>query len=310
MKIKEIDVGKIVLAPMAGVNCTSFRIMCKKYGATLLFTQMYEVKTIIEKEAENKLTEFLNIHSSENPIAIQLIGSINDQWEKAVKILEKHCDIIDINMGCAEKEYLEKRSGSYLLQYPEQVEKIIKKCVSSTIKPITVKIRAGYDIINAIEISKIIENAGACAITLHPRTTLQKYGGKADWSLIKSIKQQLTIPVIGNGDITLPGHAKAMFEQTRCDAIMIGRAAMRDPEIFKKIKYIIDYGKNMPEKEKDGIKLIDKFIKLYLKYEKRKSLNEIKDHCTWFLSSTKNAPSNREKIKKVRNITEITEILQ
>jgi tRNA-dihydrouridine synthase B len=308
MQINNIEVGKIFLAPMAGVNCTSFRVMCKKYGASLIYTQMYEVKTIIDKNNNNTIEEYLNIMKHESPIAIQLIGDSKDNWGKAVSIIEKYADIIDINLGCAEKEYIEKKYGSYLLQYPEDIKKIVKKCISSTTKPVTAKIRAGYDKINVLEISKLLEKEGISAITVHPRTAVQKYGGKADWKLIKEVKQNVSIPVIGNGDITLPGHAKAMFEQTRCDAVMIGRAAMRDPEIFKKVKFILEHGKNMPEKEKDGLELIKKFIKLYLKHENRKSLNEVKDHCTWLASSTKNAPTTRSMIKNAKSINDLLEI--
>jgi tRNA-dihydrouridine synthase B len=180
MKIGNLEInGKVFLAPMAGVNCTSFRIMCRKHGACFLFTQMYDTAMIIEKEKDGSLDAFLNIKDEERPIALQLIGNAKANWKKAVNIAKSYADIIDINIGCAEREYLDKKAGSYLMDYPKEVYKIVKACVSSTDKPVTAKIRSGYSRINAIEISKELEKAGAAAITVHPRTAKEHYAGKA-----------------------------------------------------------------------------------------------------------------------------------
>ncbi len=315
MKIKNINIeNKTVLAPMAGVNCTSFRFLCRKYNVGLLFTQMYEVETIIEKHHDGSLTEFLNIKEEESPIALQLIGSVKDDWKTAVEIAEKYVDIIDINFGCPEDEFLEKKAGSYLMKSREHIAKIAKTCVSATKKPVTAKIRSGWNNnINALEVAKILEKEGISAISVHPRTAEEHYGGKADINIIKEIKDNVSIPVIGNGDITLPGHAKSMIERTGCDAVMIGRAAMRNPEIFEYTNFLLDNGKSKGEFSKDTKnpkKLIKGFIDFYIRYENRESLNEIKDHCIWLLHQTKGAPAAKKLIRKAKTIKEIRTIIK
>lgn len=306
-----IDVhGKTVLAPMAGVNCTSFRIMCKNYGASLLFTQMYDVNTIVEKHKEGTLGDFLNILKQESPIAIQLIGNVNDPWQNAVKLVEKYADIVDINLGCIEDDFLGKKSGCYLMQHPDHIRKIAKMCVSATKKPVTAKIRSGWDdnSINAVEVATLLEQEGIAAITVHPRTRMQKYGGKANWKIIGEVKKAVSVPVIGSGDITLPGHAKAMFEQTKCDAVMIGREARNNPQIFEYVSYILENGKNKEIPEKDSRRLVSEFVSLYEKYEKRSSLNEVKDHCIWLLR--KGNVFLKKRIEQAKSIPEIVKLAE
>jgi tRNA-dihydrouridine synthase B len=291
--------NRTVLAPMAGVNCTSFRIMCKKHGAGLLFTQMYSVKRIVEKGSA-----LFDIRKEEFPVAIQLIGKLTDPWEDAVEIAERYADLIDINLGCIESDFLGEKSGCYLMQHPDQVAKIAKKVVAFTAKPVTAKIRSGWDnkFINAVEIAKVLEHEGISAITVHPRTRKQQYMGKADWNIIKQVKQSISIPVIGNGDITLPGHAKAMVEQTKCDAVMIGRAARDNPYIFDDINYLLETGKNRGEIIKSSRFLIKEFIELYEKYEKNQSLNQFKDHCMWFVKGHPDAAAIKQRIKDANSI--------
>jgi len=314
MKIKDVEIkNRTVLAPMAGVNCTAFRLLCRKLGAGLIFTQMYDVGVIIKKHKDGTLSDFLNI-KDESPIALQLIGNVNDKWEEAVKIAENYADIIDINLGCGEEEYIEKKAGSYLMKEPEQIKEIIERCVSAATKPITAKIRSGWDSesINAVKIAKIIEKAGASAISINPRTKEQKYADKADWSVIKRVKSAVSIPVIGSGDVSIPGHAKAMTEQTKCDAVMLGRAAMRNPEMFDYINYILEHGRNKKEitdDTKNARKLIKEFIFFYKKFENRHSLNEVKNHCIWLLHKTKGAPQIKEEVKRAKSIDEIKEII-
>lgn len=331
-KISNIYIpNNTVLAPMAGVNCTSFRLQCKKYGCGLLFTQMYKVSTIIEKYNEdktgNKLKSFLNIINNneigESPIAIQLVGSIKDNWKQCIEILNKNpikdsINLIDINFGCPEKDIHAINSGGYLMKSPENIKIIAKICVQNSKIPITAKIRSGWDekSINALDVSKILIKENVSAITIHPRTVLQKYGGKADWTIIKKVKNycienKINTPIIGNGDITLPGHAKAIMEQTKCDAIMIGRAAMKDPQMFERINYIIENGKNKEEYTKDSknpIKLIKEFIELYINYENRKSTNELKNHAQWLLTETKEKNIIAKKISKCNTIEEIKKL--
>lgn len=291
---------------MAGVNCTAFRLLCKQYGAELIYTQMYPVNVIIEKS--NELDEYLNILKEEKPIGIQLIGNVKDPWSKAIKLVEKDADTIDINFHCTEDYILENKAGAYLLQHLDQIEKIVKICKKATKKPITAKIRSGWDSNNAVNIAKVLEKSGVDTIIIHPRTAKQKYGGKADWNIIKQVKQVVKIPVIGNGDITMPGHAKAMIEQTKCDAVMIGREARRNSKIFEEVNYLLKHGKNMESVPKDPKQLIREFIALYRKHEKRESLNEIKDHCRWFMSGC--SISLRERIRDAKDVDQILSLIQ
>ena len=312
-----------VLAPMAGVNCTAFRIQCKKYGCGLVYTQMYKIHVLLEKFKEDmtgkKLKEFLNIKDIEHPIAIQLAGNIKDDWKLCIEILNSDpiknlIDIIDINCGCPEPDIYSTEAGGYLMKETKNLQKIIQICVTNSKIPITAKIRSGWnnDSINALETCKMLIKEKINAITIHPRTVLQKYGGKADWTIIKEIKSycnnnNITIPIIGNGDVSIPGHAKAMIEQTKCDAVMLGRISMKDPEMFERINYILKYGKNKEKYTKDSknpLKLISEFIELYENNEHRQSINEIKDHIIWLLTETKEKKYLKE-IMKLNSIKEI-----
>ncbi len=299
-------IPKLILAPMAGVNCPAFRLLCKEYGADLIYTQMYYVSKI--NEIEN-LKDYFNINSKERPVAIQLIGGLNDDWESAVKKIDAYADIIDINLGCPESEALDKKSGAYLLNQPNQIKKIILKIKSSTNKPISAKIRSGWNENNALEISKNLETENISAIAIHPRTKKQAYTGKADWNIIKKIKENIDIPVFGNGDIILAGHAKAMVEQTKCDGIMIGRTAMKNPAIFYEIKYLFENNKNISEPISKK-KQIQRFIEIYETIEKEQKLNQIKDHCCWISSDLVNSKEIKEHIRLADSIDEIKKIVE
>ncbi len=313
MKIGNIDIkNNVVLAPMAGVNCTSFRLMCKKHGCGLVCSQMYEVQTIIEinDKGVNELNNFLNVRDKERPIAIQLVGSIKDNWTKAVKIIEKYADIIDLNFGCPKRKQTDKMQGAYLSTHIHQIEKIAKIVVDNATIPVTAKIRSGWDNkrINAVEVAQALKKIGISAITIHPRTKKQKYTGKADWEIIKDVKNAINIPVIGNGDISLPGHAKSMIERTGCDAVMIGREAMKNPLIFEKINTLLKTGKN-PFVKHNHISLVNEFIDLYEKYETDQKINEVRDHCGWLLSGYKKAKFLSDKIRNAETIDEIKKII-
>lgn len=324
-KIGNITIpNKTVLAPMAGINCTAFRLQCKNYGCGLIFTQMYKVSTIIEKYNEDSsgknLLKFLNIiYEKESPVAIQLVGNTEDNWEEVIEILNKDVlikviDIIDINFGCPEKDIHKIKAGGYLASFPDDIRQIIRVCKRLSNKPITAKIRSGWDNnnINALEICKILINEKIDGITIHPRTVKQKYSGKSDWTIIKEVKNycienSIKIPIIGNGDILLPGNAKAIIEQTKCDAVMLGRVAMKNPEIFEYVNYILEHGKNKEKFNKDTkqpIKLIKEFIELYENFENRNSLNEVKNHISWYLTETK----EKKILKKINDCESIQDI--
>ncbi len=298
--------GRTVLAPMAGVNNTSFRLLCKKYGCSLVFTQMYDVSTIIEKK--KCLESFLNINENETPIGIQLIGKFDDDWELCISLIEKYCDIIDLNFGCPMDHIIDEKKGAYLLQTPHKIGEIVKRCTKVSNVPITVKIRTGYDSDDSVVIAKLAENNGASAITIHARTYEQKYGGKADLNVIKNVKAAVNIPVIGNGDVSLPGHAKSMIERTKCDMVMIGRAAKNNPSIFQPIEYIIEFGKSEKYRANPK-KLLIEYFEYYNKFENRISVNELKDHCIWINKLKRTGKNFKDDFLKCESVDEIKNVI-
>ncbi|MEW6588159.1 MAG: tRNA dihydrouridine synthase DusB [Thermoproteota archaeon] len=233
--------SRAFLAPMAGVSDVALRLLCKEMGAGLVVTELTSIHAIIAKERqlrqENKqINEFIEFSQREKPIAIQLFGSDLEVLEKAAKIVEPYFDLIDYNMGCPAPHITQQMAGGALLQNENLTRKIFRVLVSSVKKPVTLKMRAGVE--NQLvfkKIAKIAQEEGIQMITLHARTVKQGYSGKSDWSLIKELKETVEIPVVGNGDITTPEHAKQMLDQTGCDYVMIGRGAMGNPFIFKQI---------------------------------------------------------------------------
>ena len=234
--------NRIVFAPMAGISNESYRAIIKQMGAGLIYTEMVSTMGIIYN-SKNTM-DLLKINDSERPISIQIFGSDTNSFIKSAKFVEENYkpDIIDINMGCpVPKVAIKSQAGSGLLKNPEKIYEIVSSVVKTVNIPVTVKIRAGWDneTINCVEVAKMIEKAGASAIAIHPRTRVQGYSGKANWNLIKQVKEAVSIPIIGNGDITTIYEAKQMLEETHCDAIMIGRATPGNPWFIKEcIEYI------------------------------------------------------------------------
>ncbi|MFN3653864.1 MAG: tRNA dihydrouridine synthase DusB [Candidatus Nitrosotenuis sp.] len=233
--------SRAFLAPMVGVSDVALRMLCKEMGAGLVMTELTSIHTIVAKERqlrqENKqINEFIEFSPREKPIAIQLFGSDLEVLEKAAKIVEPYFDLIDYNMGCPAPHITQQMAGGALLQNENLTRKIFRVLVSSVKKPVTLKMRAGVENQLAFKkIAKIAQEEGIQMITLHARTVKQGYSGKSDWNLIKELKEIVDIPVVGNGDITTPEHAKQMLDQTGCNYIMIGRGAMGNPFIFKQI---------------------------------------------------------------------------
>lgn len=237
----------LVLAPMAGVTDLSYRKLCKEQGCGLVVTEMVSAKAILYKNRNTQ--ELLRIRDEERPAAVQLFGSdAGIMGEIAQVVSEGNCDLIDVNMGCPVPKIVNNGEGSALLKEPKKVEAILTAMVKRSKKPVTVKIRKGFNdaSVNAVEIAKIAEGCGVAAVAVHGRTREQFYSGKADWEIIRQVKEAVKIPVIGNGDVTGAKEAKAMLDLTGCDGVMIGRGAKGNPWIFSQILHYLETGEVLP----------------------------------------------------------------
>lgn len=304
----------LVLAPMAGISNTSYRKIVKEMGAGLIYAEMVSANAL--NYNNDKTFGLLKMSEEERPIAQQIFGSDVKTFVSAARIVEEkmHPDIIDINMGCpVPKVALRAQAGSALLKNPEKIGEIVKNVVEAVNVPVTVKIRSGWDEehINAVEVAKICEQNGASAIAIHARTRSQGYSGKANWDIIKQVKENVSIPVIGNGDVTSPEKAREMLEKTGCDAVMIGRAALGNPWIFKRcLAYLED---NVLLEEPTNMERIEMLKKHYelLKSDKNSkvALLEIRTHALSYLKGMPESKIYKEKLCKAKTEEEFFRIL-
>ena len=305
--------NQIVLAPMAGISNSAYRRICKEMGCGLIYAEMVSDKAITF--SNKKTLDMLYMTEEERPLAQQIFGSDVDSFVEAAKYISDnmHPDIIDINMGCPVlKVAVRSQAGSALLKNPEKIYEIVSSVVKAVDVPVTVKIRSGWDSksINAVEVAKVIEKAGASAICVHPRTRSQGYSGKSDWNIIKDVKKAVSIPVIGNGDIKTPYDAKRMLEETGCDAVMIGRGVLGNPWLIKNTINYLD-GKEVIEPALiDRVNMCLKHLSLLLdlKGEKIAAL-EIRNHIGWYFKGVKGANELKNKVYQTSNIHDIISLL-
>lgn len=314
MNIKDVNIpNSVFLAPMAGVTDLPFRLLCKEMGCGLVYTEMISAKGLLYDNENTKL--LLAVDQKEHPVAVQLFGSDSKILaEMARKVEDSDIDIIDINMGCPAPKITRNGEGSALMKNPKQIGEIVKAVSSAVKKPVTIKIRKGFDEnnITAIEAAKIAEENGAAAIAVHGRTREQFYSGKADWDIIREVKEAVSIPVIGNGDVFKPQDAKKLFDETNCDAIMVGRGAQGNPWIFKRILHYLDTSEILEEPTpKEKIDMALRHAKLLIEFKGEYiGIREMRKHVSWYTKGLLKAGVLRNRINEAENYNEMEHLLK
>ena len=305
MKIGNLELkNKVFLSPMAGVTDLPFRLICKEQGCGLLYTEMINGKALCYDDENTK--KMLKIEEEEHPVAVQIFGSEPEFMGRAAEIMNDYSnEILDINMGCPAPKVVKNGDGSALMKNPKLAEEVLRAVVKNSKKPVTLKIRKGWDdnSVNAVEIAKIAEDCGISALAIHGRTREQFYTGKADWDIIAEIKKNLSIPVIGNGDVFTIEDSINMLDKTGCDAIMIGRGAQGNPWIFKRINHYMNTGEILPEPTlNEKISTAIKHLKLAVEeHGEYVAVREMRKHIAWYLKGLRNSAKLRDEINKIED---------
>lgn len=317
MYLKELKIGNVVLknnlilAPMAGVTNLPFRIICEKFGPGMVCTEMASSKAMFHNDQKTK--RLLNTEGEKRPISFQIFGSDEETMGYSAKVLSKSADIIDINMGCPAPKVVKNGDGSKLLLDLEQAKKVMEAVVRNSEVPVTVKTRKGWDKEHVVakEVAKIAEEVGISAITIHGRTRSEFYSGKADWEIIKEIKQSVNIPVIGNGDVVDEETAYQMFEQTGVDGIMIGRGAFGNPWIFRNIKHFLETGEKLPQPtNEEKLEIMKQHIELAVQEKGDIAVKELRKHIAWYTKNLKNSSEFRNSINVIEDKQELINKLE
>ncbi|MFC4891482.1 tRNA dihydrouridine synthase DusB [Pseudofrancisella aestuarii] len=314
-KIADIEIeNNVVLAPMAGFCDSAFRTICKEHGAGLIYTEMVSNKAVVDRNWETM--EMLYMENSEKPLGIQIFGTDLESFVGATKYIAENteCDFLDINMGCPMPKIAKKlQAGAALLKDVDRINEILTAVVKAVHKPVTVKMRMGWDTenINAIEVAKACEAAGVSAIALHARTREQMYTGQANWDVIRDVRKAVNTVLIGNGDVDSPQSAKAMMEHTGCDAVMVGRASRGNPWIFRQIAEYLNTGEIIhPPTPAERVEVLAEHLRRLIKLKTAKvAVKEIRTHASFYLQDIPNSKEFRMKLNQLENEGEIFELL-
>lgn len=304
--------NNVILAPMAGVTDLPYRLLCREQGCGLVCMEMVSAKAVLYKNRNTK--ELLEVQEEERPVSLQLFGSDPEILSKIAGQLEDGpYDIFDLNMGCPVPKVVRNGEGSALMKNPKLVEEILSSMVRTLKKPVTVKIRKGFDdtCVNAVEIAKIAESCGVAAVAVHGRTREQYYSGKADWNIIRQVKEAVKIPVIGNGDVFSPQDAKRLVEETGCDGIMVARGAKGNPWIFKQITTYLDTGELLPKSETAELKaMILRHGRMMMEFKgEMAGMREMRKHVAWYTAGYPNSAALRNDINSVETLDGLAELI-